>query len=194
MGGCETDADLLLRQSFLKVLTLTRGEEAFAVFAAASIEKVAESAENRLEGVVEATEPSSTDDRDGLDSRGILENCPVAGSQYVGADCDSDSRYEGYLPKGSGDNGMGESDAISDGLPNEGGKGGGYMDGSKSRLRILVSVERALGEADREGGANDFGAPVDTPLTASRGGDGERSTGRCDCEFGDCDDLLAIDE
>jgi len=70
----------------LKVLTLTRGVEGFAV---ASIEK--ESAENRLEGVVEAREPSSTEDKDGLDSIGILVNCPVAGSQYVGMDCDSDS-------------------------------------------------------------------------------------------------------
>jgi hypothetical protein len=74
----------------LKVLTLTRGVEVFA--AAASIEKLAESAENRLEGVVEATEPSSTDDKDGLDSRGILVNCPVAGSQYVGVGSASDSR------------------------------------------------------------------------------------------------------
>lgn len=75
---------------------------------------------------------------------------------------------------------MGESAAASDRLPNEGGKGGGYIDDSKSRLRILVSVERALGDEDREGGANDFGAPVDTPLTASRGGDGVRFRGRCD--------------
>lgn len=60
--------------------------------AAASIEKLSESAENRLEGVAEATEPSSTDDKDGLDSTGILVNCPVAGSQYVGVECASDSR------------------------------------------------------------------------------------------------------
>lgn len=64
--------------------------EVFAV--AASIGKLAESAENRLEGVVEATEPSSTDDKDGLDSIGILVNCPVAGSQYVGVGCASDSK------------------------------------------------------------------------------------------------------
>lgn len=82
---------MLLRQSLLKVLTLTRGVEAFALFSPASIEKLAESAENRLEGVVEAIEPSSTEDRDGLDSTGILVNCPVAGSQYVGVGCDSDS-------------------------------------------------------------------------------------------------------
>lgn len=62
---------------------------------------------------------------------------------------------------------MGESVAVSDSLLNEGGKGVGYTDGSKSRLRILVSVERVLGDEDREGGANDFGAPVDTPLIAS---------------------------
>jgi hypothetical protein len=86
---------------------------------------------------------------------------------------------------------MGESLAMSDSPPNDGGKGGGYMDGSKSRLRILVSVERALGDEDREGGANDFGAPVDTPLTAS---DGARFRGRCDWELGDGNDLLAIDE
>jgi hypothetical protein len=37
-------------------------------------------------------------------------------------------------PKGSGDSGMGESVAVSRSLPNEGGMGGGYMDGAKSCL------------------------------------------------------------
>ena len=83
---------------------------------------------------------------------------------------------------------MGESDAMSDGLPN-GGKGGGYTDGSAPRLRILVSADTELGEAEREGGANDFGAPVETPLTASRGGDGGRLAGRGANELDDCDDL-----
>jgi hypothetical protein len=76
---------------------------------------------------------------------------------------------------------MGES--ASDCFPNEGGKGGGYVGGSTSRIRILVSADIKLGEAEREGGANDFGAPVDTPLTAIRGPDG----------CGDCN-VLAIDE
>lgn len=82
---------MLLRQSLLKVLTLTRGAEAFALIASASMEKFEESAENRLEGVVEATESSSTEDKDGLDSTGILVNCLVTGSQYVRVGCHSDS-------------------------------------------------------------------------------------------------------
>lgn len=55
------------------------------------MEKFEESAENRLEGVVEATESSSTEDKDGLDSTGILVNCLVTGSQYVRVGCHSDS-------------------------------------------------------------------------------------------------------
>lgn len=61
---------------------------------------------------------------------------------------------------------MGESSGKSDCFPYEGGKGGGYVDGSKSRFRILVSADTELGEAEREDGTNDFGALVDTPLTA----------------------------
>jgi len=149
----------------LKDFTLTRGAEAFALLAAVSIGKLSESAENLLEGVVEATEPSSTEDKDGLDSIGILVNCLVTGSQYVGVSCDSGSGNEEYRPKGSGDNGMGESDTISGCFRNERGMGGGYTDGSTSRFRNMVSADTELGEAGREG-TNDLGTPVDTPLTA----------------------------